>query len=650
MTGETYVKVTKDMAYNLDKVSKSLEEIGKLEKGALQGFIDITKNSTATGQAWIALARFFSGTGFWKIQNKVKAFSNALQFQQKLQENRIKAETELTNRVAETDDNLRTVLKTQEALKGILDGTASLEDKRNIFGSKYFKVLQKRYGTRQAILKLVERTETAEGKAAEFSESLNNTRAKELRNQFKRMQMMEDEINYISQIANASQEHLDRQSELQDKLDDYNKGLIISKDNLQEMNDEQLKLAGMLQDTQQEYILLTRKYTDLQRDIANATDEDEKKKLQELKDKIDEDKKKLEEKAASLESDLQGEGIVANKNAAGGITGFDSTGAKQTGFLEGIFKGTKAEKIYRAWQKRHMLKLYLWRQKNTFQSFLKGASSGKAIMQLLGKATLFFVQFFLIAGLIILLLITLKSLGVIDYIILLVKKVFEVGGVVMTVLSGLLEAGAVVIADLIQFISDIFSADGDFVSSGIKLIMSLGGFLLELAIGAGIVVFELLKAVGYALFGFMKDYFKEQGLKGFLKLVGFVGIIFAAWYVASITIAALTSGPIVAVVLLVLALIGGVASMIDGKAMGGPASGLTVVGEKGPELVNLPRGSHVYSNNDSRQIAAGSTNNITVNVQGRVGASDAELRDIANKVGRLISLEVNRTTSSGTRI
>ena len=90
--------------------------------------------------------------------------------------------------------------------------------------------------------------------------------------------------------------------------------------------------------------------------------------------------------------------------------------------------------------------------------------------------------------------------------------------------------------------------------------------------------------------------------------------------------------------------------MIDGKAMGGPASGLTVVGEKGPELVNLPRGSHVYSNNDSRQIAAGSTNNITVNVQGRVGASDAELRDIANKVGRLISLEINRTTSSGTRV
>ncbi len=34
----------------------------------------------------------------------------------------------------------------------------------------------------------------------------------------------------------------------------------------------------------------------------------------------------------------------------------------------------------------------------------------------------------------------------------------------------------------------------------------------------------------------------------------------------------------------------------QGKAAGGPASGLTVVGEKGPELLNLPGGSRVFSN------------------------------------------------------
>ena len=83
--------------------------------------------------------------------------------------------------------------------------------------------------------------------------------------------------------------------------------------------------------------------------------------------------------------------------------------------------------------------------------------------------------------------------------------------------------------------------------------------------------------------------------------------------------------------------------------MGGPASGLTLVGEKGPELVNLPSGSNVYSNSESKRIATGMTNNITVNVQGRIGASDSELREIAQKVGRMINLELNRTTSTRTR-
>ena len=36
-------------------------------------------------------------------------------------------------------------------------------------------------------------------------------------------------------------------------------------------------------------------------------------------------------------------------------------------------------------------------------------------------------------------------------------------------------------------------------------------------------------------------------------------------------------------------------------------------------------------------------------VQGRIGASDAEVRDMATKVSKIISREINRSTSSGTR-
>ncbi len=47
-----------------------------------------------------------------------------------------------------------------------------------------------------------------------------------------------------------------------------------------------------------------------------------------------------------------------------------------------------------------------------------------------------------------------------------------------------------------------------------------------------------------------------------------------------------------------------------GKALGGYASGWTVVGEYGPELVNLGRGAYVYSNADSRSMGGGSVTNV----------------------------------------
>ena len=76
---------------------------------------------------------------------------------------------------------------------------------------------------------------------------------------------------------------------------------------------------------------------------------------------------------------------------------------------------------------------------------------------------------------------------------------------------------------------------------------------------------------------------------------------------------------------------------------------LQMVGEKGPELVSLPKGTRVHSNTETRGMVNGGTTNITVNVQGRIGASDAEVRDMATKVSKIISREINRSTSSGTR-
>ena len=56
------------------------------------------------------------------------------------------------------------------------------------------------------------------------------------------------------------------------------------------------------------------------------------------------------------------------------------------------------------------------------------------------------------------------------------------------------------------------------------------------------------------------------------------------------------------------------------------AGGLAIVGERGPELVNLPKGSDVFSNEESKRMAGGQgitieTMNIKSGVDWEVGAS-----------------------------
>ena len=94
-----------------------------------------------------------------------------------------------------------------------------------------------------------------------------------------------------------------------------------------------------------------------------------------------------------------------------------------------------------------------------------------------------------------------------------------------------------------------------------------------------------------------------------------------------------------------------ITSKIPFLATGGSVkqSGIAVVGEKGPELVNLPAGARVSSNRESAAMLAGGTtihNHITVQVTGRVGANDTEIRDIANKVAKEINSRMNRTSTS----
>ena len=87
-----------------------------------------------------------------------------------------------------------------------------------------------------------------------------------------------------------------------------------------------------------------------------------------------------------------------------------------------------------------------------------------------------------------------------------------------------------------------------------------------------------------------------------------------------------------------------------GKANGGMTDGrINLVGERGPELVKLPAGSRVYSNSDSKRMLGGGqsvVNNFNVTINAK-DTSDAEMRRIADELGKHFAKNVTRSFQSG---
>jgi hypothetical protein len=137
------------------------------------------------------------------------------------------------------------------------------------------------------------------------------------------------------------------------------------------------------------------------------------------------------------------------------------------------------------------------------------------------------------------------------------------------------------------------------------------------------------------------------------KAAIWVGLIVAA---IALVLLMLPFIPVWGAIALGVVLLAGVAKVIDYMssklnwfADGGVASGLSVVGEKGPELVNFGKPSRVHSNADSKKMigGGGTVNNFNITINAK-DTSDTEMRRIADKIGNMVSNKINRRTSSGT--
>ena len=81
-------------------------------------------------------------------------------------------------------------------------------------------------------------------------------------------------------------------------------------------------------------------------------------------------------------------------------------------------------------------------------------------------------------------------------------------------------------------------------------------------------------------------------------------------------------------------------------ASGGVSEGgMALVGEQGPELVNLSKGSRVHSNAESKKMMGNTVQNFNITINAK-DTSDAELRRVAEKISKMVSLKMNRTVST----
>lgn len=284
-----------------------------------------------------------------------------------------------------------------------------------------------------------------------------------------------------------------------------------------------------------------------------------------------------------------------------------------------------------------------------------GAGSWKVIARKIGMMALTFL--FAIAAIVGIVVAIISIIG-------LIKEFSDGFKEAWAFFSFLFDAGIWLIKDglsnIIGGFSDIWKGltEGD----GWKALLGFGKIiwgLIEVFVGILLTILGGLWAVAMtALTGIFVDIWKkgENWLANLIGTIAIVTAIIAGVLLALLILPLLPGLAAVAVGALIIAgvamtikAIGKLVKKIPGFAAGGvSAGGLSIVGESGPELVNLPSGSTVHSNKDSKKIVGGSsvTNNITVNVKGSMGSSDAEIRVLADKIGKMIGKEINRTTNT----
>jgi len=650
-----------------ESIRKSAETSGKLR----QTFLDLSSTANASGQAWTVISRLTSGTGFWKIQNRIRAISNFFQFQEKRLNEQVKREQEQISLIKDQIKEREKLAEAERVVLAIQDKTATMQERQAFFQSDQLKYYQLLFGRQNAVVKVTQKLATAR-------KNLENVRG--IRGEQRADQMQRD---YNEKLSPSQRFFMtgSGQTRLMGKMiqalnpfqfladDDVTKYL---KKLTESANTEQ---AGLFASMKQEDKILFANYTDAverefsmredkkltEKRLANMqTELDEKKQkyddemmaedmgvsehyrmdsfeLEQLKEEIKElmaEQKELLETSNTLEEEtvairkeigederklLQNKVAVQRKD---GKTTIQKVGKPQT----------TSEYLYSLLEKSPMFKIF---------KGLKDIPFG-AIFKSLGK----FLKAFLYYGTIIIaVLFLLKESGILDSLMEFMGKVVFYFIQMITKFAEGFGMIAEFFGSLFAFLGALFFGTKEETrEAGRELLSDLYHKLVK---GLGKIIYALGE---FVIMGFF-DGLWTLGTSLGTHLLGIEGKLTKLLTVMGITMGGMKGaafgapfGPLgmIAFGLLGAGLGGGGAKLFGETVLGGMASGglvnnsgVYLVGEQGPELVSLAQGQYVTPNHQ-----VGGT--VNINVNGRIGASETELRDIGNRLGDIINNRGNR--------
>ena len=218
-----------------------------------------------------------------------------------------------------------------------------------------------------------------------------------------------------------------------------------------------------------------------------------------------------------------------------------------------------------------------------------------------------------------------------------------------TVVSGVIDT----ISGISAVISGLLKGDVGKVFEGVlQIVIGVGKVLIGVAgtlfAGALSVIGALVYSLGVGFLEWSKGILEGKGFKMLGDIVALIIAAKALLFIISLLPVSLPFILVAALGVVIFAAVRKIISVIPGMAEGGvSAGGLTIVGERGPELVNLPKGSRVHSNTDSRKMTGSTVNNFNITINAK-DSSKAEMRRMADEIGRMISSKINRSTSSST--